>query len=316
MSTPLLGIHHVTALAKSPRENHEFYTGLLGLRLVKKTVNFDDPLTYHLYYGDAVGSPGTLLTHFPHPLAKRGVHGSPEIRETVLAVAPGSLEYWIGRFEAHGIAFKAETTPDQDRVVFDDPHGMRLGLVEAAHGAEHRARAGSQVPAEHSITGIDAAVIHVPNPEATISFLETALGFVRLPSIGDRHRVHLGRGHAGGRLEIVEQPASARSRMGAGTVHHIAWRVPDDAVQAAVAERIREAGIGVTPVMDRQYFRSIYFRIPGGVIFEVATDGPGFDMDEPAERLGEALQLPPQYESRRAEIEAHLLPLDTRGADR
>ena len=312
--TLLSGIHHVTALAKSPQENHAFYLGLLGQRLVKKTVNFDDPLTYHLYYGDTVGTPGTLLTHFPHPMAKRGVHGSPEIRETILSVPEGSIAYWLARLGAAGVPCTTETALGRLRVGFDDPDGMRLALAERPAPGRAMAYEDSDVPPEQAIFGLDSAVIHVPEPERTIEFLEQALGFNRSDTQNDRHEVQLGSGGPGKRLEIVQTPESARTHMGAGIVHHIAWRVPDEGTQSLVAESIRKAGVGVTPVMDRQYFKSIYFRIPGGVIFEIATDGPGFDIDEPMDKLGQTLCLPPQYEPRRAEISNHLRPLESGAA--
>lgn len=293
------GIHHVTAFAKDPIANHRFYTDVLGLRMVKKTVNFDDPLTYHLYFGDDVGSPGTLLTHFPHPHAKLGVHGSPEILETVLTIKNGTLDIWLERLKAQGVT--TERDDHTGRITFADHDGMRFALVETdALGT-----------ADHSVTGIDSVVIRVPDLAQTRGFLRDAMGFTEADAAAGRSRLVLDDDAPGRRLELIEVPADRRTSMGAGTVHHVAWRVPDDAAQAAAATALNAAGVGVTPVMDRQYFRSIYFRIPGGVVFEIATDGPGFDVDEPRDTLGEALKLPPQYEPRRAELEAHLVPLGT-----
>lgn len=307
MASLLTGIHHVTALAKDPKANHAFYTSVLGMRMVKKTVNFDDPLTYHLYYGDHHGSPGTLLTHFPHPNAKRGVHGSPEIIETRLRVASGSSDRWAERLAEGGIATSVVEENDERRLAFEDHDGMRFAFVEET----------GQPATDDSVHGIEGVVIHVPNVAETRRFLESVLGFVDAGCPGPSHRFVLGKGLPGQRLELREAPVDPMTAMGAGTVHHVAWRVPDDDTQAEVARILADAGIAVTPVMDRQYFRSIYFRIPGGVIFEVATDGPGFDTDEPLESLGVALKLPPQYESRRESIESALLPLDhTEGESR
>lgn len=299
MASLLTGIHHVTALAKNPRRNHEFYTSLLGLRMVKKTVNFDDPLTYHLYYGDGKGSPGTLLTHFPHPHARAGVHGCPEILETRLRIPSGSTSVWADRLAKHDIDTVAVEEDGERRLAFGDHDDMRLALVEEPEGSFDGA----------SILGVESVAIRVPDVRATRDFLEGVLGFASDQRSGAGARLFVGKGVPGQRLDLVDVPFDPTTSMGAGTVHHVAWRVPDDATQAEVAAALSDAGVAVTPVMDRQYFRSIYFRIPGGVIFEVATDGPGFDVDEPLESLGEGLKLPPQYEHRRAEIEAHLIPL-------
>ena len=299
MASLLTGIHHVTALAKDPKANHAFYTSVLGMRMVKKTVNFDDPLTYHLYYGDHHGAPGTLLTHFPHPTAKRGVHGSPEIIETRLRVAAGSIEEWAGRLTDSGIAAATIEKGGERRLDFADHDGMRFALVEDDE-------AGAT---EDSIRGIEGVVIHVPRVTETRRFLTEVLGFEDAGSPGSSHRFVLGQGQPGQRQELCETPVDTATMMGAGIVHLVAWRVPSDETQAEVARALTAVGIAVTPVMDRQYFRSIYFRIPGGVIFEVATDGPGFDVDEPLGSLGQALKLPPQYESRRDSIEASLMPI-------
>ncbi len=335
MSAILTGIHHVTALAKDPRENHDFYTRVLGQRLIKKTVNFDDPLTYHLYFGDRHGSPGTLLTHFPHPNAKRGVHGSPEILETALSVPAGSLDYWAARLRAHDVAVAdgaggaddgaggdggggadgdgdaGGAGGDERRLSFEDPDGMRLALVEGADSPAAPGYAGHDVEPRHAVGGIDAVVIRVPDPDGTTRFLRDALGFRSGSGDGARRRLHLGEDRPGARLDVVRADADPATRMGAGTVHHVAWRVPDDATHKEAAARVRAAGVPVTPVIDRQYFRSIYFRVPGGVIFEIATDGPGFTVDEAEATLGRDLKLPERHEPRRAEIESHLIPLRT-----
>lgn len=291
MASLLTGVHHVTAFAKDPQKNVDFYTRVLGYRLVKKTVNFDDPTMYHMYYGDDAGTPGTLLTHFPHPHAKMGVHGSPEIVETVLRVDPGSLDAWTDRLAQNGIVGERGVRHERDVVLFGDHDGMRYVLLEG----------------EGPDRGIDGVVVKVGGLGDSVAFLRTALGFDVLMKDGEKRAwLTLGDGGSENRIELVEGGATARGRFGAGVVHHVAWRVPDEATQAEVAARVTSAGVGVTPVKDRQYFKSIYFRIPGGVIFEVATDGPGFTVDEPRGSLGERLCLPPMYEGRRAEIERSL----------
>jgi glyoxalase family protein len=299
----ITGLHHVTAFAKDPRENHDFYTRVLGLRLVKKTVNFDDPFTYHLYFGDAIGSPGTLMTTFPQPMAARARHGGTGILETIFAVPTGSLGRWKSKLTNAGIALNES---DSSALRFADPDGMLLGLVEAPVPAA----SGEQDPADR-LLGIERSIISVPNAAETIRFLETGLGFTLANVSGPRHDLILGSGGVGQRLSLLHEPDRPRQPMGAGTVHHIAWRVPTDAAQAKVADDLRRVGVAPTMVMDRQYFRSIYFRIPGGVLFEVATDGPGFDVDEPRESLGNSLQLPPQHEAKRKMIAQQLVPLGT-----
>lgn len=299
MSQLITGIHHVTALAKDPVKNHRFYTEVLGHRMVKKTVNFDDPMTYHLYFGDERGSPGTLLTHFPHPNAKLGVHGSPEILETRLRIPKGTTAAWAERLSNADTPSKLEGEGSSQRLAFADHDGMLFALVEDDDGSAD----------DPAIRGIESVSIRVPDLATTRAFLEEVLGFASTTGSADQQRLTLGDGAPGRRLDLFQAPVDRGTSMGAGTVHHVAWRVPDDETQAKVASALTSAGIAVTPQMDRQYFRSIYFRIPGGVIFEVATDGPGFDADEPLATLGEALKLPPQYESRREAIAAHLVPI-------
>lgn len=302
----LTGLHHITAIAGEARRNLAFYTDALGLRLVKRTVNFDDPFTWHLYYGDAVGSPGTLITHFPHTRAARGRHGTGEIRETVLRAPAGALGWWRDRLTA--LDLEHETRFGRERLAFADPDGMRLAIVEDDGATDRAGYAGAGVDAAHAFTGVDRAVIHSADAGATVAFLADTLGFAVGPQEEDRTELTLPNGDG---VEVVDDPDGEPTRMAAGVVHHVAWRVPDEATQARVAETLRDARLAVTPVMDRQYFKSIYFRIPGGVIFEVATDGPGFQVDESREGLGSALRLPSQYEQRREEIESRLEPLES-----
>lgn len=313
MSTPIAGLHHVTALAKSPQENKRFYTTVLAQRMVKRTVNFDDPGTYHLYYGDDLGSPGTLLTHFPHPYARRGVHGNHEIERTILAIPQGSLGFWRERLDRYDVAVEASEAFGQSRLHFADHDGMLFALAEQDEsGAAPVPVSGDRggLPEDRALGRILGVAIRVAKAEATASALTEVLGFRPGAVEGSSQRFAVGEGSKQAWVELIEDPEAAEGDMGAGTVHHVAWRVATDADQAWVADRLREARIGVTEVRDRFYFRSIYFRMPGGVIFEVATDGPGMDADEPRATLGEALQIPPMYKSQGAQIAAHLEPLE------
>lgn len=318
MGRTITGLHHVTAFAKDPRKNVGFYTGVLGLRLVKKTVNFDDPFTYHLYYGDHAGNPGTLLTHFPNPMNARGAHGSNEIQRTTLAVGVGSLGFWRDRLASMGVEVARVLSFGQDALQFEDHDGMRFRMVEQARPmglAEDREREG--IARDHAIVGIAGVDIHVQDAGPTVAFLRDVLGFEVQRTEGAATWLSLHRGSDGpieaaplGQRLVVVEDSSAHVPMGAGTVHHVAWRAPTLAVQKAAAEAVRAARLGVTPVIDRQYFQSIYFRIPGGVVFEIATDAPGFAVDEPLETLGQSLQLPSQHEPLRERLAKTLVPLE------
>lgn len=311
MADPIItGVHHVTALAKSPAGNLDFYRRVLGLRFIKRTVNHDDPLTYHLYYADAVGTPGSVITHFPHPHATPGKHGSGEIRRTVLAVPDGSMGYWVDRLEAHGVETETTTRLGRAHLKFADPDGMELGIVEDDASGVGTPWDGDGVDIGHAIRTVDSITLRVPNAETTGAFLVDVLGFEAGEREGERQLFTLLDGGPGQRLELIDDPDSPQHPMGAGTVHHVAWRVPDDAAQLKIADRLANANTAATPVIDRMYFHSIYFRVPGRVIFEIATDGPGFTVDESMDNLASSLVLPPQHEPRRAEIEAHLQPLD------
>lgn len=310
MSSLITGIHHVTAFAGRPSANAKFYRDMLGLRMVKKTVNFDDPNTYHLYYGDEQGSPGTLITHFPHPLAARARHGGGEITDTGLGVPRGSLGWWRERLDAHKVDARAGKLFGQDVLRFEDHDGMRFILSEEdgldGFAAGARGYTGGGVPGTAAILGVSRVTLSVPEAGETVDFLTGVLGFKAGSQEGDVRRLVIGEGGNSREIDVIHAPRAGHERMGAGTVHHVAWRVPDDDAQARAAAAIRASGVGVTQVMDRQYFRSIYFRIPGGVIFEIATDGPGFAVDEPLATLGTQLKLPPQYEPIRKQIEKGL----------
>jgi len=302
------GIHHVTAISGPARRNLAFYAEVLGLRLVKKTVNFDDPGTYHLYFGDGAGSPGTILTFFPWEHAAPGRLGVGQTQETVFRVPEGSLGWWAHRFVEKGVPHETITRRFGESVLsFKDPDGMRLALACMPGIGDEPAWDGGGVPAEHAIRGFHGVSLLVERGEKTGAILTDVFGFARTASEGNVTRYAVPGNPLGGIVDIREAGGFLAGREGAGSVHHVAFRAADDAAQEAMVRRLREHhGQRVTEQRDRNYFRSVYFREPGGILFEIATDVPGFAVDEPAESLGQALKLPPQYEAQRARIEAVL----------
>jgi glyoxalase family protein len=309
MPESIVGLHHVTAIASEPQRNLDFYTELLGLRFVKRTINFDDPGTYHFYFGDDAGSPGTILTFFPWPHASRGSQGIGETTTTAFLVPQSSLLYWQQRLLEAGVAIEHGDIRFGDSVLrFADPDGLQLELVgRDVPEAEHAPRT-STVPPEHSIRGFFGITLCEAGFEGTASVL-TTMGFRQTAQEGNRYRFSAAGSALGAHIDILVQTQLMYGRMGAGSVHHIAFRAPDDAAQLAWREEIKALSLDVTPVLDRTYFHSIYFREPGGVLFEIATDPPGFTLDEPIESLGEALKLPSWYESKRDTIEGILPPI-------
>jgi glyoxalase family protein len=311
------GLHHVTAVTTEANENVAFYTEVLGLRLVKKTVNQDDVSAYHLFYGDELGRPGTEVTFFdwPHLRIAPNHAGSGEISATELRVAGReALEFWAERLAEYGVEHAGlEERAGRPLIAFTDPEGQRLRLVDdtgsgVAGGVPWE---GSPVPREAGVRGLGAVELTVANLEPTAWVLTEVLGFRRVDAHDGRRNIvfEVGPGGPGAEVRVVEEPGAPPARLGRGGVHHVAFRTPDDEEHAAWRERIRAAGLGVTPQIDRYYFRSIYFREPGGVLFEIATDGPGFATDEDAARLGERLALPPFLEPHREKIEAGLEPI-------
>lgn len=306
------GIHHVTAISGPARRNVEFYTRTLGLRLIKKTVNFDDPGTYHLYYGDEGGSPGTILTFFPWEQMGPGRIGVGETFETMFRVPEAALSYWSQRLVEKGIPQDtAEKRFGETVLSFRDPDGMRLALV-AVPGAEREpAWTNGDVPAEHAIRGFHGVTLLLRDAAPTAAILTDVLGFAETGREGSIVRVAAKGSALGGIVDLRGAGEFLDGRQGTGSVHHIAFRAADDAAQHAMKERLAaNHGIRTTEQRDRNYFRSIYFREPGGVLFEIATDEPGFAIDEPVASLGQSLKLPPQYEPLRQAIEARLPPLD------
>jgi glyoxalase family protein len=288
------GIHHITAIAGDPQRNLDFYTEALGLRLVKRTVNFDDPGSYHFYFGDNIGSPGTIMTFFPWPGARRGARGSGQVTTVSFAVPRNSMAFWKERLRAtHVIAEEIEGRFGCNALRFLDPDGLQLELVASAN---------EESSSERAIRGFAAPTLEVRNPEKTEKLLTENLGFEFVAEENDRRRFRGSGSNASAEIDLVSSEAGF-GQIAAGTVHHIAFRAPDDDEQLKVREQLVARGLNVTPVIDRQYFHSIYFREPNGILFEIATDGPGFLIDEPADALGETLKLPPIYESKRNEIE-------------
>jgi glyoxalase family protein len=302
------GIHHVTAIAGPARRNIDFYTRTLGLRLVKKTVNFDDPSTYHFYYGDEAGHPGTVLTFFPWEHAAPGRLGIGETQETVFRVPEGSVGYWTHRFIEHGVSHDAlEKRFGETVLAFKDPDGMRLALV-AVPGIENEpAWTTGEIPAEHAIRGFHSASLLLADAAPTGAILTDVLGFAEVAREGTLVRYKAGDTPIGGIVDLRAAGNFMRGRSGAGTVHHIAFRAENDAAQGEMVKRLAENhGIHATEQKNRDYFRAVYFREPGGLLFEIATDDPGFAVDEPSDLLGQALKLPHFLESRRPQIEAVL----------
>ncbi len=317
MSERIPGIHHVTAIAGDAQRNLDFYTGVLGLHLVKRTVNYDDPGTYHLYFGDESGRPGSLLTFFPWPGAARGRMGTGEVSVTSFAVPVGSLDFWSRRLrEAGSAAVRSSQRFGEPVLAFEDPDGMPLELIESAPEGRGGAAWSGGIAAEHAIAGFHSATMYLRSRDRSETLLTATMGFAPLGEERGRRRFRAAGAGPGSIVDTLESREVQRGELGAGSVHHIAWRTRDEATQADWLERLRRVGLKVTPVQDRQYFHSIYFREPGGVLFEIATDPPGFAIDEPADRLGETLMLPPWLEPMRARIERALPPLETRQAGR
>jgi glyoxalase family protein len=303
MSTETTGIHHVTAIAGEPQRNVDFYVGLLGLRMVKKTVNFDDPGTYHLYYGDGAGTPGSIMTFFPWVGAPQGRIGVGQLTVTSFSVPAASLGYWMERLVEAGVRFeKPEDRFGETVLRFPDPDGLRLELVAAGED-DREGWTDGPTPAEHSIRGFHHVTLAVVDPSRTARLMTGTLCFRQIGEAEGRRRYEAGEGGPGNTVDVADGTGFVRGTMGVGTVHHVAFRVPDDESQLELREEIAALGYNVTPVLDRNYFRSIYFREPGGVLFEIATDPPGFAADEEPEHLGESLKLPPWLEARRERLE-------------
>ena len=302
------GLHHVTSIAGKASQNFDFYTGTLGLRLVKRTVNFDDPGTYHLYYGDERGHPGTILTFFPWEHAAAGRGGTGFTHQTAFKIPLNALGYWAQRFIGKGVAHEGlEKKFGEPVVAFVDPDGTRLALIGVAGAESTPGWSNGEIPAERAIRGLHGVTLLLAEATATAAVLTNVFRFTEAGHDGSVIRYRTGDTAQGALVDIHSAQGFPSGALGRGSVHHIAFRAADEAAQAAMAKQlVADHHLHPTHQMDRKYFRSIYFREPGGILFEIATDGPGFDVDEPGENLGHSLQLPPDYERYRADIEKAL----------
>ncbi|MCC3358158.1 ring-cleaving dioxygenase [Bacillus sp. REN16] len=312
MSKKTMGIHHITAIVGHPQENVDFYAGVLGLRLVKQTVNFDDPGTYHLYFGNEGGKPGTIITFFPWADAYQGKIGDGQVGVTSYAVPKGALSFWESRLEKFDIPYTKITRFGETYLEFDDPHGLHLEIVEREEGEINNWTFGDVTP-EVAIKGFGGATLFSSHPDKTAELLEKVMGLEKVDEEGDFVR-YRSTAEIGNIIDLKVVP-SGRGQMGVGTGHHIAWRAIDDQDQLDWQKYVAENGYGVTPVQDRNYFNAIYFREHGEILFEIATDPPGFAHDESHETMGEQLMLPAQYEQYREQLERSLIPIKVRNLD-
>jgi glyoxalase family protein len=308
------GLHHVTAIAGDPQRNIDFYIKGLGLRLVKKTVNFDDPGTYHLYYGDESGRPGSLLTFFPWQGIRRGRVGSGQSTTTAFSVPQGTLGWWQEHFKALGVESSiSRASSEEERLSLRDPDGLQIDLVASSISDPRNPWDSASVPAQYAVRGQHSSVLTVQDPTRTLETLTRDLGMTVLAEKDGRYRLSTHAGEPGTVVDVVTDSRGERGLVAGGTVHHIAFRVPDQATQEVWRQELAERGYGVTAILDRQYFTSIYFREPGGTLLEIATDTPGFDIDEPLLELGRSLKLPPWLEPNREAIAHSVARIDLPG---
>lgn len=308
MKTNILGLHHITAISNSSQGNHDFYTNVLGLRLVKKTVNFDDPGTYHFYFGDEQGTPGSIITFFPWEGIGKGVNGAGMATHTAYSVPSGSFDFWKKRLEGYGIESQESVIFNEKVLSFNDPDGMQLLLVVAEKQDNREPWTTDQVGADVAVRGFHTVTLTLRSAEATVKVLTDILGYSQIKHEGNRYRFAVDTVDAANFIDILEDPAAPNGRGAAGTNHHIAFRVKDDNILMEVRKKVVAAGLNITPKIDRDYFFSLYFREPGGVLFEIATDNPGFTVDESLDSLGSSLRLPKKYEGMRQKIE-EVLPV-------
>ncbi|HVI49061.1 MAG TPA: ring-cleaving dioxygenase [Chitinophaga sp.] len=311
MDQAITGLHHITAIAGNARRNYDFYTRVLGLRFVKKTVNFDDPHTYHFYYGNATGEPGTILTFFPWEdiaLGRRGTHMATEIG---YSVPEGSIDFWLKRLEAENIIYnKPSAKFGEIYLTFLDPDGLKVELT-VPEKTDNRVPWETPAITEANATrGFHHVTLTLEDIQPTADLLVSMFGYQLQKHHTNRYRFGTPANEYGGYIDLVEAKGEPRGHVAGGSVHHIAFRMKDDATQIHYRQLLAERGLHVTEQLDRKYFRSVYFREPGGVLFELATDAPGFTVDESSAELGTHLMLPDEFEAKRAEIEAHLVKLD------
>jgi glyoxalase family protein len=303
-------IHHVTAIAGDPQRNLDFYTGVLGLRLVKLTVNYDDPDTYHFYFGDELGRPGSILTFFPWSGGRAGRHGVGQVGEVALAVPRASLGHWIARLLGRGVAFEGPSRRfDEQVLAFRDPDGLLLELVATPRVEQVEPWRDGPIAAEHAVRGVHGVTIWEDGDAGSAGFLTATMGFREAGETENRLRLESGPAGAGTVVDLRRAPGFWRGAGGVGTVHHVAFREASTEAQEERRAEVERLGLAPTQVIDRRYFQSVYFKEPGGVLFELATDGPGFTVDERPAELGSALQLPPSLEPERVRIAGTLPPV-------
>ncbi|RYC68267.1 ring-cleaving dioxygenase [Spirosoma sordidisoli] len=313
METLINGLHHVTTLAGDTQRNVDFYTDIMGLRLIKKTVNFDAPDVYHLYYGDEAGSPGTILTFFPYGGGlPRGRKGVGQLTYTAFSVPTASLQYWMDRLNERSIPYAGPYKRFSESVLrFEDGDGAGIELVfnneDQRPGWDNK-----HIPAEYAVRGFHTVTLNEQNPDRTIKLLTDTMQHTLVGEEQGRFRFKAGTGGPGNYVDVQVSPGDVRALQGAGSVHHVAFSTDTDETQLAIRDELMRAGFQPTTVLDRNYFHSIYFREPGGILFEIATNPPGFTVDEPLAELGQNLKLPAQYEARRATLEQALPPIVVR----
>jgi glyoxalase family protein len=310
MELRILGLHHVTAIAGNAQRNFDFYTKVLGLRFLKKTVNFDDPGTYHFYFGDETGSAGTILTFFPWEHITPGRRGTGQATEIGYSVPAGSFDFWMKRFDAHGVTYnKPSEKFGEQYLTFLDPDGLKLELIVSKTEDPRTPWTTPGVGVEVATKGFHTVTLTLASVKATAEILTDVFGYTLLEQHVNRSRYVTDTVQGAAYIDLVEVPGEARSITAGGSVHHIAFRVKDDEAELYIRKKLIDKGLSPTPQIDRDYFHSVYFREPGGVLFEIATENPGFTVDEPLAELGTHLMLPKQHEARRAQLEASLPPI-------
>lgn len=313
MMNKITGLHHITAIAGDAQRNYDFYTKVLGLRLVKKTVNFDDPQTYHFYFGDEVGNSGTILTFFPWANVRQGKNGAGMATEIGYSVPPGSLDFWKARFEKLNVRHDdIDERFGEKFLAFQDPDGLRLSLIEPKEKDDRKGHETDQVKADVALKGFHTVTLTLNNIKATAAILTDIFGYKQVAQESNLYRYQTDAVKTAAIVDLLEIPQVQRGVVAAGTNHHVAFRVKNEETQMALREEIVAKGLNITEKINRDYFFSLYFREPGGVLFEIATDNPGFATDETVETLGSSLQLPNQYKAMRAEIEKALPTLETK----
>lgn len=311
MENTILGLHHITAIAGNAKVNHDFYTRVLGLRLIKKTVNFDDPNTYHLYYGNETGDPGTILTFFPWEGIAAGRRGARQATEIGYSVPEGSLDFWQDRLDKNNVIYnKTAEKFGEKYLTFLDPDGLKFELTVSKNKDNRAPWITSEINADHAILGFHQVTITTNKIDKTAEILTQVFGYTLSETLVNRSRFITDAVQQAAIVDLVEAPGEVAGHVAGGSVHHVAFRVKDEQTLMYFRDKIAAMGLHITEKIDRNYFYSLYFREPGGVLFELATDNPGFSVDEPLNELGQNLKLPAQYENQRAEIESILPKLD------